>query len=302
MLILLHKLGIKPDLILFADTGSEKPETYEFLDIFNQWLVDKQMPEIIVVRKRIGNVSSTRKTLIHSKANLTFCLNPVVKGLLKDCLGLMQYLIFWVNVSNSQYLTLEEQCLISQSLPSKAYGNSTCSAVWKIQPQNEYVNNWALERGFIRKDGKKLVADYPIRKLIGYHAGEVRRLIDKKTNQMRSLTDGIYRSEYPLMVHGLDDLACRMLILSEGLSIPPKSSCFFCPNSKLPEIKSLEPELKARALLIEQTWRNGVQFRDDSSIKGLGRNFAWGDIDELSGIEEVAIASIQESRQCSCVD
>jgi hypothetical protein len=37
MLILLHRQGIRPDAILFADTGGEKPETYEYLDIINLW-------------------------------------------------------------------------------------------------------------------------------------------------------------------------------------------------------------------------------------------------------------------------
>lgn len=29
MLVEMHKRGIRPDLILFADTGGERPETYE---------------------------------------------------------------------------------------------------------------------------------------------------------------------------------------------------------------------------------------------------------------------------------
>ena len=30
--------GIRPDLIIFSDTGGEKPETYEWLDSFGDWL------------------------------------------------------------------------------------------------------------------------------------------------------------------------------------------------------------------------------------------------------------------------
>jgi hypothetical protein len=34
MLIGLEQRGIRPDLILFADTGSEKPDTYLYAPIF----------------------------------------------------------------------------------------------------------------------------------------------------------------------------------------------------------------------------------------------------------------------------
>jgi len=38
------------DLILFADTGGEKPHTYEHVLIFSEWLVDHGMPPIFTVR------------------------------------------------------------------------------------------------------------------------------------------------------------------------------------------------------------------------------------------------------------
>jgi 3'-phosphoadenosine 5'-phosphosulfate sulfotransferase (PAPS reductase)/FAD synthetase len=52
MLILLWLAGIRPDLILFADTGGEKPETYAYLPIINAWLRKVGFPEVITVRKR----------------------------------------------------------------------------------------------------------------------------------------------------------------------------------------------------------------------------------------------------------
>jgi hypothetical protein len=39
-----------PDLILFADTGGELPQTYEFVNIFSDWLVKHDMPEVITVK------------------------------------------------------------------------------------------------------------------------------------------------------------------------------------------------------------------------------------------------------------
>jgi len=50
MLIEMQKRGVIPDLILFADTGGELPQTYEFVTIFSDWLVKHNMPEVITVK------------------------------------------------------------------------------------------------------------------------------------------------------------------------------------------------------------------------------------------------------------
>jgi len=51
MMIKKVQLGEQVDLILFADTGGEKPRTYQYLDMFSKWLSDRDYPEIIVVKK-----------------------------------------------------------------------------------------------------------------------------------------------------------------------------------------------------------------------------------------------------------
>lgn len=50
MLIAMHRRGIRPDLILFADTGAEKPETYAYLPIIGAWLKKVGFPPITIVR------------------------------------------------------------------------------------------------------------------------------------------------------------------------------------------------------------------------------------------------------------
>ena len=50
LLVLLYELGIRPDRILFADTGGEKPETYAYLRVLNAWLVRVGFPTVIVLR------------------------------------------------------------------------------------------------------------------------------------------------------------------------------------------------------------------------------------------------------------
>lgn len=50
MLVGLHQRHEKPDLILFADTGSERPETYAYIATINAWLIARGWPTVTVVK------------------------------------------------------------------------------------------------------------------------------------------------------------------------------------------------------------------------------------------------------------
>jgi hypothetical protein len=68
MLIEMHRRGIRPDLILFADTGSEMPHTYAFVRLFQEWLAANAIPPITTVRRECEHESLyaeciARKTL-----------------------------------------------------------------------------------------------------------------------------------------------------------------------------------------------------------------------------------------------
>ena len=52
VLVELARREIRPDLILFADTGSEKDETYAYEPIIQQWLVAQRFPPMIMVKYR----------------------------------------------------------------------------------------------------------------------------------------------------------------------------------------------------------------------------------------------------------
>jgi hypothetical protein len=50
MLVELHRRGLSPDLIIFADTGSEMPESYAYLDVIDVWLGQVGFPSLTVVK------------------------------------------------------------------------------------------------------------------------------------------------------------------------------------------------------------------------------------------------------------
>lgn len=106
ILVEMVRLGIRPDLILFADTGDEKPETYAYLAIINAFLRANGFPEVIVVRRL---PTKSRK-------------------------------------SGMVYRTLGENCVANETLPSLAFGRKGCSQKWKREPQDKHVNGWGPAR------------------------------------------------------------------------------------------------------------------------------------------------------------
>ena len=162
---------------------------------------------------------------------------------------------------NGDVLTLEENCLKNEMLPSIAYGFKKCSHKFKIQPQDKFFNNLP-EAKEIWKKGEK------INKMIGYDAGEERRA--------RITDDKKYMYSYPLIDWGWYREECIAAISRAGLPNPGKSACFFCPSSRKNEIFELNrkyPELALRAIDMEEKAAPNL-----NNIKGLGRSFAWGNL------------------------
>jgi hypothetical protein len=59
LLIGLQQLKIRPHLILFANTGSEKPETYAYLPIINAWLDLVGFPRVTVLKRASPKAGDT---------------------------------------------------------------------------------------------------------------------------------------------------------------------------------------------------------------------------------------------------
>ena len=64
-LVEMSNRGVRPDLILFADTGGERPETYFYITMFSLWLAGHNMPPITVVKgsKTLEDDCLARKAL-----------------------------------------------------------------------------------------------------------------------------------------------------------------------------------------------------------------------------------------------
>lgn len=177
--------------------------------------------------------------------------------------GLPEITFVFYTDKNGDRLTLEEECFRSKTLPSIAYGYKKCSLKHKISPQEKFCNNYEPCR-------TEWAAGRRVHKFIGYDAGETRRVqhaaaIDE--------TDKKYEKHYPLYEWGWNRNECVRVIERAGLTLPGKSSCYFCPSMKKKEIQALwtdYPELFNRAVEMEHNAAETL-----TSIKGLGRNWSW---------------------------
>jgi hypothetical protein len=103
MLVGMVRRGIRPDLILFADTGAEQPHTYAYLDVMQRYLAAHGFPPIRVVRYRAKRLfKHGHYTTIEQNCLVNMTLPSIAFG----------------------------------------FQRKACSDKWKITPQNEYVAAW----------------------------------------------------------------------------------------------------------------------------------------------------------------
>lgn len=122
-----------------------------------------------------------------------------------------------------------------------------CTQDWKIAP----VSRWLAAQ----------CADQHVRVGMGISTDEFHRVRDRHwhdTDGRRKL--GFWRQRwYPLIELNLSRQDCIAIIEREGLPVPPKSSCYFCPFMRRAEWVSLraeKPDLFEKAVEIEESLNN----------------------------------------------
>lgn len=181
--------------------------------------------------------------------------------------------------------SLEGECLRLGKLPAKAYGFSSCSDKWKMEPQRRYNRSFAASHGIDQSD---------IVRLIGFDADEHSRVERGKSMAHKKLC----REEYPLYDWGWGREDCVDAIARAGLKQPGKSACFFCPSSKKPEILALRaehPDLLLRALEMERIALAGEGPAPRTTSKGLGRGFGWAAF--LAQVDALTESASEDQRE-----
>lgn len=142
------------------------------------------------------------------------------------------------------------ECIRLKRLPSIVYGFKSCSEKWKLRPFNKFCKENNLFPAIVYK---------------GIDAGEEHRVSDYSDKNVSIF--------FPLVDWDFDRSDCIKIIIDEGLPLPPKSSCFFCPSMRKTEIYQLQkqnPKLLEMAFEMENN-----SIGTNRTVKGLGRDRSW---------------------------
>lgn len=218
----------------------------------------------------------------------TYAYLDVVRGFLRRA-GFPELVVVVKSSPRTGDPTLEAECLRRETLPSRAFGLSSCAHRWKIEPQEKYLNHWEPARATWARGLRPI-------KALGFDGGEQRRATFHE--------DAKLRYWYPLIEWDWDRDACIEVIKRAGLAAPPKSACFFCPSSTKTEIVQLRrqsPALYGRAVDMENIALRSER-HELRSVRGLGRHFAWGDLPGLSPAEMRALPEAPVESCTICAD
>lgn len=166
------------DDAVFADTGGELPETYDYLRIATDYLRSHDK-DLTIVRSKNG--------------------------------------------------TLYETCSRRRVVPSQLWRWSTRD--YKITPIHAYYRSLGCQ----------------IHEYMGIAYDEITR--------MKRSSEPYITTLFPLIDEKLTRADCVKIIENEGLPVPPKSGCYFCPFNNLErwrQLASVHPELYRRAMLLEE--------------------------------------------------
>lgn len=130
---------------------------------------------------------------------------------------------------------------------------------WKYRMVPSVYPAWCSVR-FKREPFAKYVKT-PCFKLLGIDAGEAKRA-------RMGGEDGI-ENRFPLIEANMNRILCIRYIKKRGYEVPPKSSCYFCPQqtiAKWKEIRREYPDLFCKA---EQLEKRNMEYRESKGKKPM---------------------------------
>jgi len=258
VLVAMANRSLRPDLILFADVGDERPETYAYLDYFDRWLQRQGFPGI--TRVAYEPDSAPYRTL---EGN---CLaNETLPS---------------ISISGKGSCTLKFKAAVMDRFLLGVHRGKVSRRCPGWTP--------ALE---------SIAAGRPPYKIIGYDAGPADTCRFQKASTQKKRKDP-FRYLYPLQQLGWTREDCILAIMDAGLAVPIKSSCFFCLGTKPWEIFWLaadHPELLLRAIHLEDVARLGKH--GFKTTRGLWRRASWRTWCEEQGIISPGSLSVIADRE-----
>ena len=196
MLIMIAQGKLQADAVIFADTGSEHPETYEYIEKYDKPLCIKMgIPFITAKMHRSVTVVNMveKRTWKHPKKKLYPVKGEQIKA---D--------------------SLREVLMARRRVPSLQ--NRWCTEYSKITPIKQVLRSLQSAGEF----------EKPAICMIGISIDEKRRAYNKD-GTWKQPHHSESRNTYPLVEMGISRDDCHKIIKDFGWPDPVKSGCYFCP-------------------------------------------------------------------------
>lgn len=254
LLVMLWKMGIRPDLIIFSDTGSERAHTYRYLPIINAWLRSVGFPEVTVIKAK-----RTRDLSIES-----YSLR----------LGVFASLSYNKHTCSVMWKIQAAKAFLKKYLPVKIARKEgrIIARMIGFHKGEEYRARRADENSIQEQTDEKGC---------------------KRTTAFAVSTDDNTVNLFPLIEQGIDFDGVLDMIWSVGLPTPGKSSCHFCAAMSFEEIADLaanEPHLFFRSLVLERIVQRNL-VNPAGRVQGISFGDSWSKYDfaapYLEKIDEV---------------
>jgi len=213
---------------------------------------------------------------VGAEREATYAYLPVINEWLRS-VGFPEVTVVQYRAKNFKhfpaYHTIEENILTNVSLPAIAYGGHSCSSKWKIAPQDAFMETWQPAR-------EAWSAGVPVLRAVGFEDSphEHKRAKRCATFAVQDIDAERYRAVFPLQEWGWNRDRCVAEIKAAGLSVPSKSSCYFCTAMKPWEVKELTHDKHCRIVIIEaRVAQRHLDYAEGKDWpKGVGRPMTEG--------------------------
>lgn len=256
MIAEMYERGFEPDEIVFCDTGSEFPHTYELIEFLQNWCKEKKWSKVVILKKldkfkdplSVISMVSSQNTL------------PAAAFGSKSC-----SLRFKVETAD-KYFNNSPDCW-------KAWGVDKPRPIVKMYENSLGIIGWETKTG----------KGTPIKQ----HTGKILRLVGINFDEPERVNgwknEPKWTQDFPLFDWGIGEAESEA-VERVGLYYPGKSSCTICPYLTHGEIAMLHDDYPVKyqeSIDIEDNYRkhNLIEsaqddlFGDDSfdnTVLGLG--------------------------------
>lgn len=223
------------DAVIFADTHGELPETYEYAEYVKGYLDKADIPFIVTT------AGSLEEALLSEEPTSA---NPTPPTMVRSPDGTVgrvgKYTCSWD--FKRRWITRETKRLVGPP------------GVWKRATVEQWVGMSADEVQRCKPDPECRCGH-----TIAHHRFTGRRCSECDCESF----DAWRRNRWPLVELGMRREDTIAWFTGHGHPIPPRSACFFCPNSsneRWTEIKTKHPDLWERACVLDEHIRRGGAF------------------------------------------